>query len=140
MYRWQNPTANSESLREVAQALDLRQRPFLLFKRVTLALLEGERPVTHSKPHKLIEFRALREYVPFGETQLKHLIRQGLFPAPVRLSTRRQAWIEAEVTAWQEKHIAERDAPGSSSRNLLPEIEFPRAREQITAQRWKPNT
>lgn len=37
----------------------------------------------------------------------------GTFPAPVKIGVRSVAWLEAEVDAWIEARIAERDAQHS---------------------------
>jgi predicted DNA-binding transcriptional regulator AlpA len=37
------------------------------------------------------------------------LMKQGLFPRPIRLSERRFAWLEEELIAWQQSKIRERD-------------------------------
>jgi prophage regulatory protein len=35
---------------------------------------------------------------------------KGLFPKQVRLSPRAVAWLESEISEWQAKRVAERDA------------------------------
>lgn len=37
-------------------------------------------------------------------------IQMGTFPRPLKLSARSSAWVEAEVFAWIERRIADRDA------------------------------
>ena len=59
--------------------------------------------------HKVIRLRDLPNYVGLGRTQVEQLIAEGRFPRPVKLSTRRIAWLESEVIAWQQDRIAERD-------------------------------
>ena len=44
--------------------------------------------------------------VPYCRVQLRRKVKAGEFPAPISLSDRRIAWIEAEIDAW----IAERAA------------------------------
>jgi hypothetical protein len=39
------------------------------------------------------------------------MIEAGLFPAPVRLSPRREAFIGDELAEWQAARIAERETP-----------------------------
>jgi prophage regulatory protein len=59
--------------------------------------------------HKVIRLRDLPNYVGLGRTQVEQLISEGRFPKPVKLSTRRIAWLESEIIAWQQDRIAERD-------------------------------
>ena len=57
--------------------------------------------------------RLLRRPDVLGLTGLSHasIYRDPTFPRPVKLGERASAWIEAEVRAWIEARIAERDAP-----------------------------
>jgi prophage regulatory protein len=64
--------------------------------------------------HKVIRLRDLPNYVGLGRTQVEQLIAEGRFPKPVKLSTRRIAWLESEIVAWQQLRIAERDNPGGN--------------------------
>jgi prophage regulatory protein len=59
--------------------------------------------------HKVIRLRDLPNFVGLQRTQVEQLIAEGRFPKPVRLSTRRIAWLESEIIAWQQSRIAERD-------------------------------
>jgi prophage regulatory protein len=65
--------------------------------------------------HRVIRLRDLPNYVGLGRTQVEQLISEGRFPKPVRLSTRRIAWLESEVIAWQQDRIAERDRADRNS-------------------------
>jgi len=58
--------------------------------------------------HKIIRLAELSQYVGLKRTQIEHLISQGKFPAPVRLSARRKGWIQAELITWQQEKIAQR--------------------------------
>jgi prophage regulatory protein len=60
--------------------------------------------------HRIIRLRDLPTYVGLGRTQIETLIKEGRFPKPVKLSTRRIAWLESEIIAWQQQRIGERDA------------------------------
>ncbi|UQB43140.1 AlpA family transcriptional regulator [Thiomicrospira microaerophila] len=44
-----------------------------------------------------------------SRSHLYNLVSKGLFPKPVKLSEKSVAWIEAEVQAWIDSRIAERD-------------------------------
>jgi len=43
------------------------------------------------------------------DTAMYRQIQMGTFPRPLKLSARSSAWVEAEVFAWIEQRIAERD-------------------------------
>jgi prophage regulatory protein len=65
--------------------------------------------------HKIIRLRELPDYVGLGRTQVEQLVAEGRFPKPVKLSTRRIAWLESEIIAWQQARIAERDLTGGNT-------------------------
>jgi prophage regulatory protein len=63
--------------------------------------------------HRIIRLHELPQYCGLGRTQIAELIAQGKFPRPVKLSTRRKGWLEAELIAWQQERITRRDgSPG----------------------------
>jgi len=59
---------------------------------------------------KLLGYADLRERgVPYSKAQLWRLWNAEKFPRPVKLSQSRNAWVAAEVDAWLESKIIERD-------------------------------
>ena len=44
----------------------------------------------------------------YSKVQLWKLVRAGLFPAPIKISSNRNAWIRDEIVAWVEARMAER--------------------------------
>ena len=63
--------------------------------------------------NRIIRLDELPQYCGLGRTQIAELIAQGKFPRPVKLSTRRKGWLEAELIAWQQECITRRDGgPG----------------------------
>jgi prophage regulatory protein len=59
--------------------------------------------------HRVIRLADLPDYVGLRRTQIDELIKQGQFPRPVKLSTRRKGWLEDELIVWQQARISERD-------------------------------
>ena len=59
--------------------------------------------------HKIVRLADLSQFCGLRRTQIEALIADGKFPRPVKLSTRRKGWIESELIAWQQAHIAKRD-------------------------------
>ena len=60
---------------------------------------------------RFLTFPELRSRgVPFCRDYVRMLVREGKFPRPVQISAKRIGWIEAEITAWAEARVAERDA------------------------------
>jgi prophage regulatory protein len=47
--------------------------------------------------------------VTFGDSQFYELINRGLFPKPVKIGLRRNAWVESEIDAWMKARVDERD-------------------------------
>jgi prophage regulatory protein len=66
---------------------------------------------------RVIRLAELPAYTGLRRSQIDALIARGEFPRPVKLSTRRKAWLESEVAAWQGARIAERDkaSPGGAA-------------------------
>lgn len=64
---------------------------------------------THTHPLRLLGFRDVQRLVSLSRTQIYALIRAGRFPAPVKVGEHRSAWVEAEVEAWIDERIRERD-------------------------------
>jgi prophage regulatory protein len=46
---------------------------------------------------------------PYCRDHTRRLVKAGEFPAPVPLSEKRVAWVEAEVDACLEQRVAQRD-------------------------------
>jgi predicted DNA-binding transcriptional regulator AlpA len=49
--------------------------------------------------------------ITFSRVQLWKQVKLGLFPAPIKLSANRNAFIKDEVAAWVEARKAERTTP-----------------------------
>jgi prophage regulatory protein len=58
--------------------------------------------------HRIIQARDLPQYTGLAETRLKELVNSGEFPQPVKVSQRRNGWLESEIIAWQQARIAQR--------------------------------
>jgi predicted DNA-binding transcriptional regulator AlpA len=73
---------------------------------------------------KLLDKRAILLTVPVSGPTLERKIREGTFPAPVRIGTRTRRWFETDVLAWWEALRQERD-------NLVREREQRRERKAL---------
>ena len=49
---------------------------------------------------KLLRFKKLREYVPRGRTTIWQWVKEGKFPAPVRIGKNGVAWRSDEIQNW----------------------------------------
>lgn len=47
--------------------------------------------------------------IRLSKSQRYNLIRQGLFPKPIKIGSRSVAWPETEIEAWLQQRIGERD-------------------------------
>jgi prophage regulatory protein len=47
--------------------------------------------------------------IPFSRPHLHRLIAAGKFPRPIKIGEGTNAWVEAEIDAYLESRIAERD-------------------------------
>lgn len=60
-----------------------------------------------AKPESLLRLKEVEKRVALCGSQIYNLIREGKFPAPIKLlGGRRSAWIESEVLAWIHEQIA----------------------------------
>jgi len=60
---------------------------------------------------KLLAFSDLKaQGIPFTRQHIARLIKQGRFPAPIKLGVGTNRWIASEVDAWIEHRMADRDA------------------------------
>jgi prophage regulatory protein len=53
--------------------------------------------------------------VRYSKVQLWKQVKAGLFPAPIKVSTNRNAWVRDEVLAWIEARMAERQPHGDDA-------------------------
>lgn len=61
--------------------------------------------------HKILKQPAVIEKTGIPRASLNKMIAKGKFPAPIKLNdSRATGWVEAEIDAWVEKKMAERDA------------------------------
>jgi prophage regulatory protein len=61
------------------------------------------------QPRRFMRFGRVQEMVAISRSTLYELMAKGQFPKPVSLGPRNVAWLEDEVTAWQDARIAQRD-------------------------------
>lgn len=48
----------------------------------------------------MLRMKQLTQYTGLSKSHLHHLVREGQFPKPVKLSTRCSAWKREEVDKW----------------------------------------
>jgi prophage regulatory protein len=65
--------------------------------------------IRHPNP-RLLRLPDVLARVGLRRSRVYDLVADGLFPRPVKLSTRAIAWVESEVDAWVHERIAERDS------------------------------
>jgi prophage regulatory protein len=63
---------------------------------------------------RLIRLREVMAKTGLSRSYVYALAQKGQFPKPVKLSERSVAWIEAEVLAWIDERIKQRDELGAA--------------------------
>lgn len=58
----------------------------------------------------IITLGRVTEKTTLGRSTVYNYMREGKFPASVRLGERHVGWVEAEVDAWVKARVEERDA------------------------------
>lgn len=51
-------------------------------------------------PNKLIRRKKVEQLTSLSRSRIYELMKQGLFPKPIRLGSMSVAWIESEVQEW----------------------------------------
>lgn len=60
---------------------------------------------------KLLDYDDLRaKGIKLSRTQIWRLVRSEKFPAPVKIGSSKNAWIESEIDALIQRRVEERDA------------------------------
>lgn len=62
------------------------------------------------EPSRIIREPECRRLTGLSRTQRWRLIQAGKFPIPVPLGPRARGWVAAEVSAWIEGRVADREA------------------------------
>ena len=75
-------------------------------------LQPSERETGRRERQRLLSMEQLRtdKGISYSRAHLHRLIKAKTFPAPIKLGENRNAWVEAEVEAWIEARIAQREA------------------------------
>lgn len=66
------------------------------------------------KPVVLLRLPQVMERVALSRSPILDAIKQGRFPAPIKITNRAVAWVESEVDAWVQQRI---DARSTSTEN-----------------------
>ncbi len=65
---------------------------------------------------KLERLPSVQSRVPYSRARIYQLVKDGKFPAPVRLGGRASAWLSSEIDEWIARRVAERDGNRATSR------------------------
>ena len=76
--------------------------------------------MSRRKPIRFLTADQLRDRgITYSESHRRRLVAEGKFPAPVKLADGNDnaatAYVEAEIEAWQEARIAQRNAKRSAA-------------------------
>lgn len=64
---------------------------------------------------RILKATEVANIVSLSVSQIWRLTRQGEFPSPIKLTTCRSGWLEAEVFEWVSQRIAGRAGAGDQS-------------------------
>lgn len=67
-------------------------------------------PTTSESPHRFIKLADVRQLTTLSTSEIYRRIADGRFPDRIMLGPKSAVWIEAEVLAWCEARIAERNS------------------------------
>lgn len=72
--------------------------------------LDGRATITPARPGKLIRLPVVEDRTGLGKSSLYAKVKDGTFPAPVRLSARAVAWRESDIDRWISERLTTRGA------------------------------
>lgn len=58
---------------------------------------------------RFIRAKELLKIIPYSRGRIYGMIKEGTFPAPVKMGVKATAWLESEILAWQRAAIERRD-------------------------------
>ncbi|WP_233872555.1 helix-turn-helix transcriptional regulator [Paraburkholderia adhaesiva] len=64
---------------------------------------------------RLLRVTEVTAKVALQQSTLFEMVKDGRFPAPIRLSSRASRWSEAEIDAWIDARLAERPGVAQSA-------------------------
>jgi prophage regulatory protein len=62
--------------------------------------------------HKFMLFDAVSAATTLKKSEISRRIKEGRFPAPVKVGNRRNVWLEADIQNWMAGLVEARDAAG----------------------------
>ena len=62
----------------------------------------------------ILKLRQVTDKAAISRSSLYAKVKQGMFPAPVKLGERASGWIEDEIDEWIEQRKLEREVGGSN--------------------------
>lgn len=68
-------------------------------------------------PESLLRLDAVKARTGLSRSETYRRIAEGTFPLPVKLSSRRVAWVEGEILAWIDQQIARRNQSNEMESN-----------------------
>lgn len=72
---------------------------------------DGRVTVTPARPGKLIRLPVVEDRTGLGKSSVYAKVKDGTFPAPVRLSARAVAWRESDIDRWISERLTTRGCP-----------------------------
>lgn len=72
-----------------------------------------------SNDHRLLRLPAVLDRVPFSQSTILRMVREGDFPPPVRLGKRAVAWRTREVEAWLASRQHTRPSKSATAEGVL---------------------
>lgn len=61
--------------------------------------------IARAESARLLRLPDVRGRTGLGRSMVYHLIRQGKFPAPIKLSERCSAWLESDIETWIQSRL-----------------------------------
>jgi prophage regulatory protein len=70
-----------------------------------------------SAPARLLRFPDVKHLTGLSRSAIYEMVKQGIFPAPVRVGTRAVAWSSGDIAAWIEDRISRETSPHPRQRS-----------------------
>jgi len=66
----------------------------------------NQQQIIASNQERLIRWPEVKQRIGYSRSQIHHLIKQGSFPAPVKLGARASAWVQSSIDEWISGRVA----------------------------------
>lgn len=73
-----------------------------------------------AKNDRFLRWPEVRQRVGYSRSQIHNLVKQGSFPAPIKLGARASAWLQSSIDEWISERVAASEMRTEGQERALP--------------------